>query len=93
MLYLFNAGMLLGFFAVFISLAIAGSMYFLSPAKPDLLTEAKDRVGGAVSGLLILVLTYLIITTVNPQLSVFHLADLPELPPPPPEKKALAGRF
>ena len=88
MLYLFNAGMLLGFFAVFISLAIAGSMYFLSPAKPDLLTEAKDRVGGAVSGLLILVLTYLIITTVNPQLSVFHLADLPELPPPPPEKKA-----
>ncbi len=86
--YLFNAGMFLGFFAVFISLIIAGIMYLLSPAKPNLLADAKDRISGAISGLLILVLTYLIITTINPQLNVFTFNKLPPAPPPPAEKKA-----
>jgi len=76
-LYLFNIGMFIGFWAVFISLLIAGVMYLLSPAKPDLQAEAKDRVGGAISGLLILVLTYLIITTINPQLSYLNFNKTP----------------
>lgn len=67
-LYLFNAGMFLGFFAVFISITIAGVMYFLSPVNVEAKTEAKDRFFGAISGLLILVLTYLVITTINPNL-------------------------
>ena len=87
-LYLFNAGMFLGVFAVFISLAIAGVMYFLSPARPDLLASAKDRVSGAISGLLILVLTYLIITTINPQLIIFNLNALPPVSSPPVETGA-----
>jgi len=87
-IYLFNAGIFLGFFAVFLSLIIAGVMYLLSPAKADLLAEAKGRVGGAISGLLILVLTYLIITTINPQLSFFNFGELPSVPPPPAEKRA-----
>ena len=78
--YLFDAGMFLGFFAVFISLAIAGAMYFLSPIKADLLTSAKDRIAGAISGLLILLLTYLIITTINPQLKIFNSTPLPQVP-------------
>ena len=65
MIYLFNAGMLVGIFAVFVSLVIAGVMYFLSPVSVELKTDAKDRVSGAISGLLILALTYLIITTIN----------------------------
>lgn len=83
-LYLFKAGMFVGFFAVFLSLTIAGVIYLLSPAKPDLRASAKDRVGGAISGLLILVSTYLIITTINPQLSILRISQLPSLPPPPP---------
>lgn len=81
-LYLFKAGVFLGFFSVFISLVIAGVMYLLSPAKPDLMADAKDRISGAISGLLILALTYLIITTINPQLSVFNF-NPPEVAPPP----------
>ena len=81
--YLFNAGMFLGFFAVFISLTVAGAMYFLSPISAEFLSESKDRVAGAISGLLILVLTYLIITTINPQLSIFNISQLPPIPPPP----------
>lgn len=86
-LYLFNAGVFLGFFAVFISLTMAGVMYFLSPAKPDMLSQAKDRISGAISGLLILALTYLIITTINPQLSILHFEELEPLPEPPAEEK------
>jgi hypothetical protein len=78
--YLFDAGMFLGFFSVFISLAIAGAMYFFSPIKADLLTSAKDRIGGAISGLLILLLVYLIITTINPNLKFFHMDELSALP-------------
>ena len=47
--YLFDFGMVIGFWAVFISLAIAGVMYLMSPAKPDWLSGARDRVGGAIS--------------------------------------------
>lgn len=86
-LYLFNAGTFIGFFGVFISLVIAGIMYLLSPAKPDLQADAKDRITGSISGLLILTLSYLIITTINPQLSFLTLTALPEIPPPPPEKQ------
>lgn len=80
-LYLFNVGMFLGFFSVSISLIIAGVIYFLSPAKADLLADAKDRISGAISGLLILVLTYLIVTTINPQLSIFKSTKLPATEP------------
>ena len=57
-LYLFTAGMAIGFAAVFISLVMAGVMYFLSPVSAQLKADAKDRIGGAFSGLLILLLTY-----------------------------------
>ena len=78
--YLYNAGIFIGFFAVFISLIIAGATYILSPVSVDLQANAKDRAYGAISGLLILVLTYLIITTINPQLSIFKLNELPPTP-------------
>jgi len=93
MLYLFNAGMFIGFFAVFLSLVIAGAMWLLSPAKPDLLAEAKDRISGAISGLLILALTYLIIATINPQLSIFKLAELPSTPTTPVVEKKAPGVY
>jgi len=92
-LYLFYAGMSLGYFSVLISLVIAGVMYFLSPAKPDLLASAKDRISGAISGLLILTFTYLIITTINPQLNAFKLDDLPAVPEAPIAQKKPSGVY
>ena len=80
--YLFFLGMAAGFFSVLLSLIIAGAMYLLSPTNlsADLVSRARDRVSGAISGLLILVLVYLIISTINPQLSVFTLGQVPKLP-------------
>jgi len=92
-LYIFNAGMALGYFSVLISLVIAGVMYVLSPAKPDLVRAAKDRISGAISGLLILTFTYLIITTINPQLNVFKLNELEAIPEEVETEKKPAGVY
>ncbi|MCX6722081.1 MAG: hypothetical protein NTY04_02740 [Candidatus Staskawiczbacteria bacterium] len=71
--YLFNGGMFVGFFSALISLIAAGVMYLLSPIRPELITSAKDRISGAISGALLLALIYLIIVTINPQLSFLNL--------------------
>ncbi len=92
-LYLFNAGMFLGFFSAFLSLIIAGVMYFLSPIKPDFISMAKDRIGGAVSGILILILTYLIVTTINPALSIFYSEKLPAVATQTQEEKKPTGVY
>jgi len=75
--YLFYLGTSIGYLAVFISLVIAGVMYFLSPVNAGLKASAKDRFVGAISGLLIITLTYLIITTINPQLSLLFFIKPP----------------
>lgn len=87
-LYLFNAGMFIGFFAVFGSMVAAGVMYLFSGAYPtaELRGRAKDRLSGAISGLLILITLFLIVTTINPQLSWFNSRPLPPSPAPPAEK-------
>lgn len=72
--YLFDVAMIIGFLSAVISLTIAGAMYFLSPLNASLKASARDRVYSALSGLLILVMTYLIITTINPALNVLSFS-------------------
>ncbi len=87
--YVFDFGIFLGFFTVFLTLVFAGVLYLLSPAVPNAKEIAKDRVSGAITGLLILATLYLIITTINPQLKFFKLDKLDAIPPPPdPEQQA-----
>ena len=81
-LNIFNIGVSIGFVCVLISLAVGGAMYALSPVSANLRASAKDRISGAVSGLLILVLTYLILTTINPQLTIFKLDKISVAPLP-----------
>ena len=81
--YVFEFGIFIGFFAVFLSLVFAGVMYLLSPAVPDALSMAKDRVSGAISGLLILSALYLIMVTINPGLAIFKMEKLEPIPPLP----------
>lgn len=87
--YVFDFSIFLGFFTVFLTLVFAGVLYLLSPAVPNAKEIAKDRVSGAITGLLILAVLYLIITTINPQLRFFKLDKLDAIPPPPePERQA-----
>lgn len=91
--YVFDFGVFAGFFAVFLSLIWAGVLYFVSAGKPDALAMAKDRVSGAISGLLILATLVLIIITINPQLSIFKLNPLEKVPEPPPVPPAPGVNF
>ena len=79
--YIFDMGMFLGLAAAVYSLGASGIYYLMSPAKPEYRSIAKDRVTGAISGILILAMTYLILTTLNPQLKFFQLGDLQDIPP------------
>lgn len=74
--YVFDFGIFISFIAVIISLAVAGIYYFISPAIPSALEKAKDRIFGSFAGMLILLLLYLIITTINPALSFFRSEPL-----------------
>lgn len=80
--YIFEAGMAIGISLAVLTLIISSIFYFLAPVSPNSLAIAKERVTGAISGLLILLLTYLIITAINPYLSIFKINQLEEIPPP-----------
>lgn len=76
--YIYEAGIYLGFGIVIISFAWAGLLWALSPISPSLKAEAKDRFTGSISGLLLLLCSYLIITTINPNLKVLSFNKIPE---------------
>ncbi len=77
--YIFYIALFIGFFSVFVSLLIAGVAYLAGASffNESILANAKDRVAGALSGLLVLILCYLIITTIDPRLGFFYVAPLP----------------
>lgn len=91
--YVFNLCMSVGFGAAFISIAIAGAMWALSPALPSLRSSAKDRFMGAISGLLLIIFTYLIVTTINPDFKNFNLTKMPSVTVETPEETELPGVY
>lgn len=82
--YIFDFGMGIGFLVVMISLIIGGAFYLFSFASPEAKAQAKDKIYGALMGLAILLLTYLIIVTINPNLATLKLST-PEKPPEQPQ--------
>lgn len=59
----------------------SGIQYLTSAGKPDVLTSAKNRIKSALFGILLLLFSYLILITINPQLVIFHLPGPKEIPP------------
>lgn len=57
-------------------LIYAGFQYFTSAGSPEKINEAKDRIGAALLGLLILFGSYLILYNINPDLVSFNLPRL-----------------
>lgn len=80
--YIFDLGMGLGILIVIATLAVGGVLYVLSSANPKWKATAMDRISGAITGFFLLLFTYLIITTINPELSVFRF-NFTATPPPP----------
>jgi len=73
--YFYEWGLFIGGLAVFISLLIGGFLYLTSIGNPSRMTEAKDRIFSALIGLILLFSIYLILNTINPELTVLNLPE------------------
>ena len=73
----------LGMLIVVATLAVGGVLWVLSSAHPKLKAIASDRISGAITGFLLLAFTYLIITTISPDLGIFHYNPISTTPTPP----------
>jgi hypothetical protein len=69
--YVFNVGISVGFFAILTASIISGVYFILSNAMASYRGKAKEWLSGAFVGFLILILLYLIITTIYPPLAFF----------------------
>lgn len=78
--YLYDWGVSLGGFAVFIVLVMAGFQYLSSAGNPTKMKEARDRIRDAVLGLVLLLGSVLILNTINPQLTQLRVPSLPPAP-------------
>jgi len=70
--YFYEWGISLGGLAAFVSLVIAGFLYLTSAGNPAKMQEAKNRVFGAFGGLALLLGSWLLLNTINPQLTTLQ---------------------
>jgi len=68
--YIFNFAVAIAGLVVFGALIYGGFRYITSVGAPTAQTEAKDQIFAGVIGLVILLSSYLILTTINPQLTL-----------------------
>lgn len=68
--YLFTFSISIAGLIAFGSLVYGGVLYVMSTGDPSSLNAAKERISSAGLGLVILLSSYLILTTINPQLVV-----------------------
>jgi hypothetical protein len=71
--YFYEWGIFIGGVAAFISLVFGGFLYLTSAGDPGRLREAKDRIFSAIIGLVLLLGIYLILNTINPELTVLRV--------------------
>lgn len=74
--YLYEWGIALGGLAAFIALLIAGFLYLTSVGDPQKLADARGRIIWALAGLVLLFAAWLILNTINPDLTRPRLEEL-----------------
>lgn len=75
--YFASWAIIAGALIAFIALIHAGILYLTSVGKPEKQKEGKNRIINAALGLAILLGSYLIMITINPQLTVLHVEKTP----------------
>ena len=68
---------IIGAIIAFLSLIYAGILYLASTGKPEAMSQAKKRIFNSFLGLAILLGSYLILITLNPQLIVMEVKKEP----------------
>jgi hypothetical protein len=69
--YFYEWGIALGGLATFVALVIAGFQYLTSMGEPARLAEARGKIRSAIFGLILLLGSWIILNTINPQLLGF----------------------
>lgn len=81
--YIFNFAIAICGLIGFGVLIFGGVRYLTSAGNSEKLKEAKKQVKSALLGILILLFSYLILITINPQLTIFQFKIEPTPPSPP----------
>ncbi len=74
--YIFNIALALGGFIAIGILIWGGVLYLTSAGNPEQIGSAKKKLTSAISGLLILLCVYLILTTINPDLALLSSSTI-----------------
>jgi len=94
--YFYALGLVAGTMLTVISLIYGGVLYILSGSNPGKMLGAKDQIATAFLGLGLLLMSYLFLNILNPDLLIMRLPVVtrPSFSPPPnielPEERALA---
>jgi hypothetical protein len=75
-MYFFNIGIMIGSFLAVVMVIMAGFNYLTSGGNPGKLEESKKRIQNSIFGIVILIGSYLILNTVNPDLMIIKINRL-----------------
>ncbi len=76
--YIFNFSIWIVGFVAFGALLMGGFKYLTSSGNPSVQSDSRNQIFSALLGMIILISSYLILKTVNPQLTVFNVKPLEE---------------
>lgn len=71
--YVYEWGIFFGGLAAFIAFVIGGLMYLTSAGDPGKMKEGRDRIFTAATGLILLFSIFLILNTINPELTILTI--------------------
>lgn len=74
--YLFNFSIIIAGVVALGVMIFSGFNILTSPDQPSVVSDARGKIIGALIGIVILLSSYLILTTINPGLAVFSLQSL-----------------
>lgn len=77
---LFSLGMRIAGAIAVLALVIGGLRYMISAGNPTAISEAKKTIFGALFGMVLLFSSYLILTTINPELIELKIEPTAQLP-------------
>lgn len=81
--YIYHLSLIIGAIIAFGLFVYGGFLYLISVGRPAKMSEAKDRMLSAILGLLILFGSYVILSTLDPTLTIFQAEQIsvPGMPP------------
>lgn len=75
--YFFGLAIIIAGFIALVSFTIGAVTYIISAGNPSTIGEAKDRMTGALIGLVLLLTSFLIMQTINPAITQTTVGSLP----------------